>query len=103
MLGINNIALPVPASLEITYEPQPTGGAMTLLRVVAGWIGLNSLDLKQILTSTEGSFTLSVHDPRLNQVRGFQARLSTCRTVIAESDSPYSRLARLYMVMEEIV
>lgn len=103
MLGINNIALPVPASLEITYEPQPTGGAMTLLRVTAGWRGLGLGDLSQILASTEGSFTLSVLDPRLQTIRGFQARLSACRVVIAESDSPYSRLAKLYMVMEETV
>lgn len=103
MLGINNIALPVPASLEMSYEPQPAGGAMTLLRVTVGWTGLSSPALKAILTSTEGSFTLSVHDPRLNQIRGFQARMSACRTVIAEAESPYSRLARLYMVMEETV
>lgn len=76
---------------------------MTLLRVVAGWTGLAYEDLSQILASTEGSFTLSVVDPRLQAIRGFQARLSTCRVVIAESGSPYSRLAKLYMVMEETV
>jgi len=103
MLGINNIALPMPSGLEISYNPHPTGGAMTLLRVVTSWSGLNALGLQQVLASTDGVFTLSVHDPRQGQVRGFQAQLSTCRMIIREPEGLAPKLASLYLVMEEIV
>ena len=98
MLSINNTALTSPISLAISLTAPKGADYLSLLQVRAGWQGLSSGQVEQLLMNTRQSFTLGCLDPRTGAMAGFTVKLSKCEVKAAPGSSLYS----LDILMEEI-